>query len=61
MAKAWATDTNVSLPLGPPANRPMAVDLGGFIFTTGGISHPLNPSDAQEIIANLYSPTLPHD
>lgn len=54
MSETWLTDTAPSLPEPPP--KPPAVDLGGFVFTAGGIGHPITRSRKEELLLSAYTP-----
>jgi hypothetical protein len=51
----WGTDTPISMPE-PPTDRPVVVDMGGFGFTTGGITHNLTEEDREETFSPFFSP-----
>lgn len=54
MSSAWITDTIPSLPLEPP-KKPQ-VDLGGFVFTAGGIAHPITSTSREDLILSVFAP-----
>jgi hypothetical protein len=52
----WASDVQVSQPSGPPSDRPILVDFGGFGFTTGGVAHNLTEAEREAIFTPFFSP-----
>lgn len=56
MRDSWASDVPVSKPVPPDPDQPVLVDLGGFGYTTGGISHNLTDGDLEAIFTPLYAP-----
>lgn len=56
MGDSWGSDTEASMPEPPPKDMPSLVDLGGFSFTAGGISHNLTESEVEEIAVPTYAP-----
>lgn len=58
MPGSWMTDTTPSLPEAPP--KKPAVDLGGFVFTAGGIAHPITQALADDLILKVYAPEDQH-
>lgn len=51
----WGTDTPISMPV-PSEERPPLVNLGGFGFSTGGITHDLTEEDREEMFSPFFAP-----
>lgn len=54
MPKSWISNTVPSLPAPPP--KAPEVDLGGFVFTGGGIAHPVNANLLEEATLAIFAP-----
>lgn len=54
MPGSWMTDTLPSLPAPPP--KTPVVDLGGFVFTAGGLAHPINTAACEDILLSALAP-----
>jgi hypothetical protein len=53
---SWGTDTEISLPEPPRPHMPAVVDLGGFAFTAGGISHNVTQAELEELATPTFAP-----
>lgn len=54
----WGTDVPVSAPEVP--NRPVRVRLGGFAFTTNGMTHDITEADREELLLPYFAPESFH-
>ena len=59
MAKTWVSDTVPSLPA--PSTRKHEVDLGGFVFTGGGIAHSISSAMLEDMHLMVNAPTEIND
>lgn len=55
----WSADCLVSAPTPLDGDRPVVVDLGGFAWGSGGITHDLTEGDVEEMLLPTYVPALP--
>ncbi len=56
MNSGWASDVKVSMPKPVDAKQPVLVDLGGFGFTAGGLTHNLTDSDVDYLSTPFFAP-----
>jgi len=52
---SWSSNTPISRPV-PETSRKVAVDFGGFGFTTGGITHNITAVEAEAIFLPTFAP-----
>lgn len=52
---SWSADIPISRPV-VEQERSVAVDFGGFGFTTGGITHNLSEVEAEAIFLPTFAP-----
>jgi hypothetical protein len=56
MSDTWAANTEISQPQGMDPDQPVMVDMGGFGFTTGGITHNITDAERQDLFSPFYAP-----
>lgn len=54
--QVWSSDCLISAPAPIDDGRPAVVHLGGFSWTTGGITHDLTEGDRDELLTPSYAP-----
>lgn len=59
----WGADTIISMPAPLRKDQAPLVDMGGFVFTEGGLAHNLNRADLETYLTPTFqpSPIIPGD